>query len=81
MALDRYSRPSKDIEEGIEGWVPYKGTVEEVVKELVAGLQAAFGYVGARNIREMWYKSKFGLVSQLGSQEIRPHNIYIPSKS
>lgn len=81
MALDRYSRPSKDIEEGIEGWVPYRGTVEEVVKELVAGLQATLGYVGARNIRELWSKGRFGVITHLGSQEIRPHNIYIPSKT
>lgn len=81
MKLDRYARPSKDIEEGIEGWVPYKGTVEEVVRELVAGLQAAMGYVGAKNIMELWVKGKFGIITQLGSQEIRPHNIYIPGKT
>ncbi|PCN50153.1 IMP dehydrogenase [Candidatus Geothermarchaeota archaeon ex4572_27] len=80
MALDRYSMPSKDIEEGVEGWVPYRGTVEDVVRELVAGLQAAMGYVGARNIREMWQKGRFGILLPHGTQEIRPHNIiYTPS--
>jgi IMP dehydrogenase len=72
---DRYAKLSKDIEEGVEGWVPYRGTVEDVVKELVAGMQAAMGYVGASNIVEMWGKARFGRVMPQGLQEINPHNI------
>jgi len=80
MVLDRYSLPSKDIEEGVEGWVPYRGTVQDVVRELVAGLQASMGYVGARNIREMWSKAKFARLLPQGIQEIHPHNIYMPGE-
>ena len=77
FSIDSYARPSKDIEEGVEGWVPYRGTVSDVVRELIAGLQAAMGYVGAANIREMWIKARFGRISQLTLQEIKPHNIYM----
>ena len=79
--LDRYSRPSKDIDEGVEGWVPYRGTVKDVVKELIGGLQASMGYVGARNIPELWEKARFGYILPNGSQEIRPHDILIPKGS
>ncbi len=76
--LDRYSKPSKDIDEGVEGWVPYRGTVKDVVKELTGGLQASMGYVGAKNIPELWEKARFGYIPPNGSQEIRPHDILIP---
>lgn len=77
QAFDRYFRPSKDIEEGVEGWVLYKGTVEDVVRELTAGLQAAFGYVGARNIEELWVKARFAKITPYGYQELQPHSIYM----
>lgn len=77
MRLDRYAKLSKDIEEGVEGWVPYKGTVEDVVKEMVAGLQAAMGYAGARNISDMWFKTRFARLTPHGIEEIKPHNIYM----
>ncbi len=76
--LDRYSKPSKDIDEGIEGWVPYRGRVSDVVKELIGGLQAAMGYVGAKNIPEMWNKARFAYVPPQGISELRPHDIFIP---
>ncbi len=77
VQYDRYSKLAKDIEEGVEGWVPYRGTVEDVVKELVAGLQAAMGYVGASKISEMWIKAKFARLMPQSVQEIKPHNIYM----
>jgi len=80
MALDRYSYPSKEIEEGIEGWVPYRGTVSDLVKELSAGLKAAMGYVGAKNIGELWVKSRFAIILPTGFYEIRPHDIVTPTQ-
>ena len=77
LQYDRYAKLAKDIEEGVEGWVPYRGTVEDVVKELTAGLQAAMGYIGASNIREMWGKSRFAKVMPQSIQEIKPHNVYM----
>lgn len=77
LSLDRYSVPSKDVEEGVEGWVPYRGRVKDVVSELRAGLEAAMGYVGAPNIVELWSRARFARVSPSGMGEIKPHNIFM----
>jgi len=75
FAIDRYSKPSKDIAEGIEGLVPYRGDVTTVVDRFVAGLKAAFGYVGAANINEMKSKARIALISHSGMSEIAPHDV------
>ncbi len=75
FVLDRYSKPSKDIAEGIEGLVPYRGDVATVIEKFVAGLKAAFGYVGAANITEIKIKAKMALVSPIGTREIAPHDV------
>ena len=77
-SLDRYSTPSKTIEEGVEGWVPFRGPVDEVVKQFVGGLKAAMGYVGAKNISDMWKKAKLALITSAGQQEMRSHDILLP---
>ena len=77
-AQDRYSQPSKTIHEGVEGWVPYRGSVSDIVAEFVGGLQAAMGYVGARTILEMWDKGRLALVTERGAKEISPHDIMLP---
>ncbi len=77
-AQDRYSQPSKTIDEGVEGWVPYRGTVADIVSEFVGGLQAAMGYVGAENIPQMWEKARLALVTERGAEELRPHDILLP---
>ncbi len=77
-AQDRYSQPSKTINEGVEGWVPYRGGVTDIVSEFVGGLKAAMGYVGARTIPEMWEKARLALVTERGAQEISPHDIMLP---
>ncbi len=75
FVLDRYSRPSKDIAEGIEGLVPYRGDATTVIDKFVAGLKAAFGYVGAANIHDMKAKARMALVSPIGTREIAPHDV------
>ncbi len=77
-AQDRYSQPSKSINEGVEGWVPYRGNVSDIVSEFVGGLKAAMGYVGAKTIPEMSEKSKLALVTERGAAEISPHDILLP---
>jgi IMP dehydrogenase len=77
-AQDRYSQPSKTIDEGVEGWVPYRGTVADIVSEFVGGLQAAMGYVGAENIPQMWEKARLALVTERGAEELKPHDILLP---
>ena len=81
LATDRYGAPSKGLPEGVEGWVPYKGEVNVVIQELTAGLQASMGYAGARNVPELWEKSRLAAISQSGSEEARPHDILLPSES
>jgi IMP dehydrogenase len=80
-ALDRYSQPSKAINEGVEGWVPYRGPSKDIIAEFVGGLKAAMGYIGASTIPEIWNKSKLALVTERGYQEISPHDIMLPGSS
>jgi IMP dehydrogenase len=75
---DRYSQPSKAVSEGVEGWVPYRGPVADIISEFIGGLKAAMGYVGAETIPEMWEKSRLALVTERGALEIAPHDILRP---
>lgn len=75
-ALDRYSKPAKGIPEGVEGFVPFRGTVQDVIQDFSGGLKAAFGYAGAANIAEMHTSAKFGRISNQGITETTPHDIY-----
>ncbi len=75
---DRYSQPSKAISEGVEGWVPYRGAVTDIISEFVGGLKAAMGYVGARTIPEIWDKARIALITERGAKEIAPHDIMRP---
>jgi IMP dehydrogenase len=78
FAQDRYSQPSKAISEGVEGWVPYRGPVADIIHEYVGGLKAAMGYIGASDIQQMWERSRLALVTERGYQEIAPHDIMMP---
>jgi IMP dehydrogenase len=80
-SLDRYSMPSKGVPEGVEGWVPYKGEVNTVLDEMVAGLRASMGYAGARSIEELWTKAKLAALSPSGAEEAGPHDILLPSET
>ena len=75
---DRYSQPSKAISEGVEGWVPYRGPVADIIREFNGGLKAAMGYIGARTIPEIWEKARLALVTERGAREIAPHDIMLP---
>jgi IMP dehydrogenase len=77
-AQDRYSAPSKTISEGVEGWVPYRGPVKDIISEFTGGLKAAMGYVGASTIPEMWEKARLALITERGAQEAAPHDILRP---
>ncbi len=71
----------KLVPEGIEGVVPYKGAVEEVVLQLAGGLRSGMGYVGAKNIPELKKKARFIRVSAAGLKESHPHDIRITEES
>jgi len=77
FAVDRYSVPAKGVEEGVEAYVPYSGRAEDVLKTMENGLRASFGYAGASDVREMWERASFGLVSEAGGAELGPHSFEI----
>jgi len=73
---DRYSKPTKVIEEGVEGLVPYCGSVINAIAEIALGLQASLGYVGATNIEAAW-NGRLAVITALGNLEVGVHDIKI----
>ncbi len=72
---DDVLREDKLVPEGIEGRVPYRGTVASVVHQLVGGLRASMGYVGAGTIAELQSKGKFVRITAAGLRESHPHDV------
>ena len=64
FAIDRYARVSKRVAEGVEGIVPYRGSVYTVISRAIEAIKAGFGYVGARNLEELWRKARFSIVER-----------------
>ncbi len=82
---DRYFQSgTKDVKklvpEGIAGRVPYKGTVQEVIYQLVGGLRSGMGYCGASNIEQL-HDAKFVRITNAGVMESHPHDITITSEA
>ena len=65
----------ESVPEGVEGLIPYKGRVEEVVKELVGGLRSGMSYSGAHSIPELQKRAEFLRITSAGYKESLPHNI------
>ena len=85
-SADRYfqeeiSDSLKLVPEGIEGRVPYKGPVRTVIHQLIGGLKASMGYVGAKNISELKSKAKFVKITNSGLKESHVHDIQITKQS
>ncbi len=81
-SADRYFQEGvrelrKLVAEGIEGRVPFKGPLADSVFQIVGGLRAGMGYVGARTIEELRRKPRFVRVTTAGQRESHPHNITI----
>jgi IMP dehydrogenase len=72
---DDVLREDKLVPEGIEGRVPYRGTVASVVHQLVGGLRASMGYVGAGTVPELQNRGKFVRITSAGLRESHPHDI------
>ena len=82
---DRYFQAdTKDVKklvpEGIAGRVPYKGTVQEVIYQMVGGLRSGMGYCGASTI-EALHEAKFTRITNAGVNESHPHDITITSEA
>lgn len=78
---DRYFQDMEEdikklVPEGIAARVPYKGSLYEVIYQLIGGLRAGMGYCGAPNIKAL-QKAKFTMISNAGVQESHPHDVSI----
>ncbi|NMB40438.1 MAG: IMP dehydrogenase [Firmicutes bacterium] len=80
---DRYfqEEEQKLVAEGIEGRVPYRGTVGDMVFQLVGGLRAGMGYCGVRNMEELKTKTKFIRITNASLLESHPHNVQITKEA
>ncbi|MDG6985809.1 MAG: IMP dehydrogenase [Nitrososphaerota archaeon] len=65
----------ESVPEGVEGLIPYKGKVEEVVRQLVGGLRSGMSYSGAHDLAELRKKSEFMRITSAGHKESLPHDI------
>jgi IMP dehydrogenase len=73
--------PQKLVPEGVEGRVPYKGSLSDFVFQLVGGLRAGMGYCGTRTIEELRTRTRFIQVTGASVQESHPHDIVITQEA
>ena len=72
---------TKLVPEGIEGRVPYRGALSYCIQQLIGGLRAGMGYVGARTIRELQQKAKFIRITSSGLRESHVHDVIITKEA
>ncbi len=75
--LQKDEEKNKLIPEGVEGLVPYKGKLKDVVFQYVGGLRRGMGYVGAASIKELKDKGQFDRITSAGFSESHPHDIEV----
>jgi len=83
---DRYFQedvesPSKLVPEGIEGKVPFRGPLSDMIYQLIGGLRSGMGYVGAANIEELRQKAKFVRITAAGLKESHVHDVIITKEA
>ncbi|MBE7516285.1 MAG: IMP dehydrogenase [Chloracidobacterium sp.] len=83
---DRYSQEgtvsdSKYVPEGIEGRVAYKGTLAEMVTQLIGGLRSGMGYTGCRTINELQHNTRFVRITSAGLRESHVHDVIITKEA
>jgi IMP dehydrogenase len=65
------------VAEGVEGLVPVKGKVSDLVSQTIGGIKSGMYYVGVKNISELWRKAKFIQITQASLAESHPHDIFV----
>lgn len=85
-SADRYfqgevEEARKLVPEGIEGRIPYRGPLAETVYQLMGGLRAGMGYVGAANLDELFDKGRFVRITAAGLRESHPHDVEITKEA
>ena len=83
---DRYFQeglesPSKLVPEGIEGKVPFRGPLSDMIFQLVGGLRSGMGYVGAKDIEDLRQKAKFVRITAAGLKESHVHDVIITKEA
>jgi IMP dehydrogenase len=83
---DRYGIPEDEVEtkivpEGIEGRVPYRGSLSICIHQLIGGLKAGMGYVGSRDLKELQTKSRFLRITSAGLRESHVHDVIITKEA
>lgn len=80
---DRYFQEDqkKLVPEGVEGRVPYRGTLADTVFQLIGGLRAGMGYCGTATIHDLKTKTKFIRITPAGLRESHPHNVIITKEA
>lgn len=83
---DRYGQQdvadnNKLVAEGIEGRVPYRGSLSSNIEQLIGGLQAGMGYVGAGSLAEFRRRAKFIRVSEAGQRESHVHDVFVTKEA
>jgi IMP dehydrogenase len=83
QTADRYFQADsrKLVPEGIEGMVPYKGPLSDLVYQLVGGLRSGMGYCGCRNLEELRERARFVRITSAGLQESHPHDVVITKEA
>lgn len=84
-SADRYFQEGmaqeKLVPEGIEGRVPYRGKIADVIHQMVGGLRSSMGYLGARDISTLWEKAEFVEITQSGLRESHVHDVMITKEA
>jgi IMP dehydrogenase len=82
---DRYFQEEADadklVPEGIEGRVPFRGPLRNIIHQMIGGLRASMGYLGAANIEEVRSKAQFVKVTSAGVREAHPHDVQVTKEA
>ena len=82
---DRYFQEdmesTKLVPEGIEGMVPYRGSVHMTIHQMIGGLRSSMGYCGAKNIKTFHERSEFIEITTAGAKESHPHEVKITKEA
>lgn len=84
-STDRYfqegTATDKLVPEGIEGRVPYRGKISDVVHQMIGGLRSSMGYCGSKDIETFWQKAEFVEITSAGLKESHVHDVAITKES
>ena len=78
---DTFRSDAKLVPEGIEGRIPYKGSVAQIIQMMVGGLKAGMGYAGCKTLQELQEKAKFIKISHSGIRESHVHDVIITKEA